>query len=419
MKVERVVPRDETFGRLEMYIQGYTLTWAADDRQIIATSDGVNVIGPPKKAFHTCVIGLRGDPENARFEDVPSFPHMPITVIEGELDVPASYWGESCLAVGNRIYQFTMTTNHPYIKTDGSFWPDFRAAGSKLIYSPDNGVTWLNQHGSPVAWEDWNKRSRNSMAFFNEEPLGAFATPKFLQMGKAYQANTDGYAYVYSSCGDITGNPDQLVMFRVPKEKILDRGSYEYFSGRRSNGEAEWSGELARRAAVHTFPTGWASTKADDGMMPFGWSVNVVYNEPLELYMLVAQGNGVGPDGGWHAKPGYLGIWVGKTPWGPFEQVHENSAWTIPGNPDSRPFWPQIAPKWTSADGKSIWIAWSDYQYLGAKGETQNPDAGIVEVLKTAKDHAEFAKIFVDWNKAHMAGVGFNMQRFDFVLGDA
>lgn len=163
MRIERVVPRDETFKRLEMYIQGYTMSWAADDRQIISTSDGVNILGPPKEAFHTRVYGLRGDPENARFEDLPSFPHMPMRVIEGELDVPASYWGESCLAVGNCIYQFTMTTNHPYIKTDGSFWPDFRPAGSKLIYSPDNGVTWHNQDGSqPTIWEDWDKCSRKT-----------------------------------------------------------------------------------------------------------------------------------------------------------------------------------------------------------------------------------------------------------------
>src|SRR5690606_19549576 len=120
-------------------------------------------------------------------EDLPGFPHMPMRVIEDELDVPASYWGESCLAVGNCIYQFSMTTNHPYIKTDGSFWPDFRPSGCKLIYSPDNGVSWHNQDGSrPVVWDNWDQRSRKNMAFCNEQPLGAFATPKFLQMGKAY-----------------------------------------------------------------------------------------------------------------------------------------------------------------------------------------------------------------------------------------
>ena len=80
---------------------------------------------------------------------------------------------------------------------------------------------------------------------------------------------------------------------------------------------------------------------------------------------------------------------------------------------------PQIAPKRASADSKSIWIVRSNSQYHGAKGETENPDAGIVEVLKTAKDDAEFAKLFVAWNQVHMLGVGFNMQRFDFVLADA
>ena len=81
--------------------------------------------------------------------------------------------------------------------------------------------------------------------------------------------------------------------------------------------------------------------------------------------MLVAQGTGQGVTGGWFGKPSYLGVWVSETPWGPFEQVHEENAWTPDNDPHSRAHAPQIPPKWIAPDGKSFWLVWTD---VGSKG---------------------------------------------------
>src|SRR4029077_8512058 len=161
----------------------------------------------------------------------------------------ASFWGGSgCLALDGHVYVYLMTSSHPYLRPDASFWPDFYMAGAKLIYSPDNGLTWHNQdRSSPVVWEKWNARSRKNMVFFNEEPEGACTSLTFLQMGRNYELNRDGYVYVYSFSGDAEPKANELVLFRVPNSRILDRHSYEFFSGRRSDGGAAWARDISAR----------------------------------------------------------------------------------------------------------------------------------------------------------------------------
>jgi hypothetical protein len=408
-RIKRVARRDETIKRLDVSAGYFAMTWAADDRQLVVCDDGVDLAEPPTKAYHSRIFAIAGDPTNPAFQDVPGYPDMPMRMRESDY---ASFWGGPCLAVDGRVYQFLANSNNPYFKPDGSFWPDFYMANAALIYSPDNGRTWCNQDGSsPIVWPNWNARSRKNLVFFNEQPEGAFAWPTFLQMGRNYELNKDGYVYVYSANGNVDGTANELVMFRVPKSRIPDRGSYEFFSGRRSDGSATWTSDISARSAVHTFPRGRVSSKFP-GAVPSGWSTSVVYNAPLGLYLLAAQGTGPGEDGRWYGKPSYLGFWVAPTPWGPFTQAYEELAWTPANQLASRAFAPQIAPKWISADGKSFWLVWSDYGSKPAPRE-YNPDKHATNALKDITDDAEFARALKAWNKEHQLNVAFNMQRVD------
>jgi hypothetical protein len=242
-------------------------------------------------------------------------------------------------------------------------------------------------------------------------------------MGRDYELTEDGYVYVYAGNGGEDGTANELVMFRVPKARVLDRDSYEFFSGLRSDGSAEWTSDIASRSAVHTFPRGWASGRMP-GSFPMSWLTSVVYNAPLEQYMMVAHGTGVGPEGGWFAKPSYLGFWVAPTPWGPFTQVHEEQAWTPEGESASRAFAPQIAPKWISADGTSFWLSWSDYAFKPTdESEEYNPDRDAVDVLKDIIDDREFVRAFDAYIRERALHTGFSMQRVDLIVdqmgGDA
>ncbi|HEX4591564.1 MAG TPA: DUF4185 domain-containing protein, partial [Gemmataceae bacterium] len=261
------------------------------------------------------------------------------------------YYGFGVLAVGDAIYHFYSTANQ---------WskPPFRFIGNKLIFSPDGGVTWKNQDGtSPVVFETWDGRSRKNMVFFNE-PGDCFSLLTILQMGKGYAHNRDGFVYVYSPNGNVEGTMNQLVMFRVPKDKLPDRGEYEYFAGRNDDGGAKWSRRIEDRRPVHTFPAGWVNKLEH----PYSWHPSVVYDEPLGVYLMANWGIGTNETGRWFTKPSYLGVFVADHPWGPWRQVHEDTAWFPPGgDPGGQCYQPQIMPGWIAADGKSFWLAWTQF----------------------------------------------------------
>jgi hypothetical protein len=73
---------------------------------------------------------------------------------------------------------------------------------------------------------------------------------------------------------------------------------------------------------------------------------------------------GCAPDGMWFGKPSYLGFWIAPQPWGPWTQVHEETAWTPLGDGKARCYQPQISPKWLAEDGRSFWLVWTDFQVI-------------------------------------------------------
>jgi hypothetical protein len=417
-RIKSLMRRDETILRLGGCGGAMGLTWAADDRQFVSMIDTAGFSEDPKKIFHSRLYTASGTPPNPVFEDVPAYPDF-LAKSPDDPTGPASYWAGSTLALDGSVYQLLITSNVPYMKPDGNFYPGFdMTAGVKLIYSPDNGRTWHNQDGSsPATAEKWDERSRENMLIFNEgTTFGglAFGGLTFLQMGRNYELNKDGYVYAYTSFGK--GRTNELIVCRIPKARILDRLSYEFFSGMLSDGSAAWTRDSTARAVVHTFPRKEVNGRVLAGELPDGWDVSVTYNGPIGAYVMVAKGMGSTPERGWFSKPSYLGFWSAPTPWGPFSQFHEESAWT-PGNDSAaRAFSPIIAPKWISADGKSFWLVWADYQYKGDRGQTENPDADVVPKLIGIHDEHEAARFYLDWMRRHLRYFRFNAQRVDLVI---
>jgi hypothetical protein len=347
---------DETIIRLGGYGDNWHMTWAADDRQFLSLCDGKgwkNVEGYDEKLYHNSrVFVIHGDPPRPRFEYLPGYPDL-LGLKPPDI---GRYYGFAILALDGRIYQFLSAPNRLFSE------PDPRFVGAKLIWSPDNGKTWQNQHGGPVSWEEWSTRNRQNMFFF-DEPGESFSLLTFLQMGRNYQHNRDGYVYIYAPNGNLEGSMNQLALCRVPRQRILDRASYEFFTERHSDGTARWSGRIEDRGAVHTFSRGWVNTKVH----PYAWHPSVVYYAPLRTYLMANWGMGTASDGEWFAKPSYLGFWTAPQPWGPWTQVHEDTSWTPGGDTGARCYQPQISPKWIAADGKSFWLVWTDYQQVNKK----------------------------------------------------
>ena len=85
------------------------------------------------------------------------------------------------------------------------------AGNSQLAWSSDHAKTWT--------WSGWRFET-------------SFGCPTFLNFGKNYAGARDGYVYIYSPDGDSAYRAaDRMVLARVPKDRITERGAYEFFKG--------------------------------------------------------------------------------------------------------------------------------------------------------------------------------------------
>ena len=396
-KVKGAHRRDETTLRLGGIGDNWHMSWAADDSQVVALCDGYGWPGTRRRSYNSRLYRITGSPPQVGFEDVPGYPEL--TSERGTPGGFSRYYGFGTLAHDGRIYQFLSTPNVPFDQ------PDPRFIGAKLIYSADDGATWRNQDGSsPVVWEPWESRSKQNMAFFDESQE-AFGLLTILQMGRNYEHNTDGFVYVYATNGNTDGTMNELVMFRARKDRVLDRGGYEYFAGTRDGG-ARWTPDIDARGVVCSFPRGWVNTTTH----PYAWHPSVVYNQPLGVYLMANWGMGCAADGRWFGKPSYLGFWVSRNPWGPWEQIHEETAWTPCDDPGARAYQPQIAPKWIAPDGKSFWLVWTDFQEGTDVTGTRQAAAGSTG--EDASDEEIRHRL-----PAPRPYYAFNMQRVDLAVG--
>jgi hypothetical protein len=145
------------------------------------------------------------------------------------------------------------------------------------------------------------------MMFF-DEPEEAFSLITLLQMGKNYEHNSDRYVYGYAPFGNGEGAANQLAMFRVAKDRILDRSAYDFFAAHNRDGSAKWSKHIEDRGVLHAFlRCYWPWTC---------WHPSVVYNAPFGVYMMANWGMGRSADGPSMVAPSYLGFWLAETPWG-------------------------------------------------------------------------------------------------------
>jgi hypothetical protein len=351
--------RDDTIQRLGGQGDNWYPTVGADGSLYLALCDGSGFPGMRRAYYNSRLIRAEGSPETGvTFHDVPGYPDLSRGLREAAPENPPTrYYGFGTLSVDGTIYQYLNTWNVP-TTPENIAKGTLRFVGAKLIYSPDGGTTWHNHDGStPVHWETWDEQSADNQVFFHE-PGESFSLHNFLQMGRDYELNTDGYAYVYAPNGNEEGTMNQLVMFRVPKDRILDRGAYEYFVKRNDDGSATWSPDIADRGVVHTFPSGWVNV----GVHPYAWQANVTYNPGLGVYMMGNWATGLDEQKTWFGQPSYMSLLQSPTPWGPWEEFYEDDHWTPGGDENARCYQPVIIPNWIAEDGKSFWLVWTDFQ---------------------------------------------------------
>jgi len=204
------------------------------------------------------------------------------------------------------------------LMVDGVLYMLARNAGnSQVAWSLDRGGTWT--------WGDWR---------FEE----SFGAPTFLNFGKDYAGARDAHVYVYSHDSDSAYEPaDRMVMARVEKGKIAEKGTYEFFKGLDAEGKPLWAADVRARGAVLVNPGRCyrSSVSYNAGLGRYLWCQTLYGQEDMRF-------------------SGGIAIFDAPEPWGPWTTVYYNEKWDVgPGESSCLP------TKWMSQDGRKCYLVFS------------------------------------------------------------
>ena len=194
------------------------MTWADDDAQYTAYGDGQGFEPFVPEKLSLGFARVVGPPED--------FTGINIRSATGERkgDGAKGEKASGMLSVGGVLYLWARN-----------------AGNSRLAWSSDHAKTWT--------WCDWRFEA-------------GFGCPTFLNFGRDYAGARDDYVYVYSPDGDSAYlAADRMVLARVPKGRIAERGAYEFFRGMSPEGVPTLD-RGHRRTPVGLRPSG--------GMLPLG-----------------------------------------------------------------------------------------------------------------------------------------------------
>jgi hypothetical protein len=198
---------------------------------------------------------------------------------------------------------------------------------SNIIVSHDYGRTW-------------NPQPRLGAAMF---PGHTFATPFFVQYGQDGKGEVDGagdYIYAVSSNG-VWNNGSSMTLGRVGRDRIehLNPADWEFVHGYDNEGTPIWRSR--HDTALHIFyAPGQASMTGIHYVAPLG-----LYIMPQWSYTHLSN-----PDRVQRWTRTRWDLYQSRAPWGPWTPFH------------SQEFQPQgwynpyIVNKFTSEDGRSLWI---------------------------------------------------------------
>lgn len=309
----------------------FQLTWADDDHQYGIWGDGNGFTERNRVSFG--VARIEGDYND--YSGYDRYGHKESS--EYEAVIKGKSWGMIC--VKGVLY----TWIHPDKPGGWGSWESHHTE-SRLYISNDKGASWQQ-----AQW-----------AFTIDDGL---VGGNILQFGKDYAGARDKFVYHYMSDPEIFRDaagsatelmvPGRIFLLRVPKDKLMVREAYEFFSGMK-NGKPLWTTDVTGKQPVFTDNNG------------VGTPVGISFNSALKRYILTTE----------HSKPhaGMQGIFEAPEPWGPWSTVtyFTEESWFGYDNPETVPrncfFW-CFPTKWISEDG------WSATMVFTGGGRGKNNDS--------------------------------------------
>ncbi len=306
-------------------------TWAADNSIYCIDGDGAFFGG--KESFIN-LARITGTPLNHKIELVTNFRELDIRW--KQTPQVMQRYGCGPVAVGTDLY----VTLYDY---------DWRNPDNKIVevnrYSKQGGIGGiiLSRDGGKT-WSDVPKKGAPQFLGPN------YGCLDFIGFGPGYTGVPDELAgYVYAVSNDSNwASGDHMYLARVPRDKILDRSAWEFFSGKAN--APEWS--KSEDAAKPIF--------RDPGHV--GHS-GMTYNAPLKRYLLSVWSDTIPHSESateaevktWD-KQSELQMYEGPTPWGPWGLVYREDPW---GGPDHSCYLPHLPGKWLGSDGLTGWMLYS------------------------------------------------------------
>ena len=196
------------------------------------------------------------------------------------------------------------------LMVDGVLYLWVRNVGnSQLLWSEDRGKTW-----------QWGFKFETG-----------FGSPAFLNFGRNYAGARDRYVYSYSQDGPSAYESDNgVALARVPKDRIRERGAWEFFERLDPAGTPVWTADIALRGPVFRYPANCAR-------------IDVVYDAGIGRYLMALAYD---HSGGW-------GLFDALEPWGPWTTILHRQ-WDVPGTHGYR-----LPAKWISPDGLALTLVFS------------------------------------------------------------
>lgn len=314
----------------------WSITWADDGHQYTSQDDGSGWRRRP--AYSTRVWRIEGGPgddgpDPFRADDLPGFPAHPF---------PGGWFGYGITSLDGVLYHFI--SRCPRERWSGPF------EGARLIHSPDRGATWFRHDGADATLADPSTKDRRETFFWHEADDWRFSCLEFVQCGRDGHDAKDGFVYVYSPGGR---RPELLRLARVPRDRVLERDAYRYLRGY-EDGAPVWTGTADPTSAgvAHAFPAGWGW---------YSWLPSVVYNRPLDLFIMATGGTERAGDTWMHTRTGSLHLLWSEEPWGPWRPFFRLDDWHA-DSPANRLYQPKLSPKWIGDDGRRMVLIFSDAQ---------------------------------------------------------
>jgi glycerophosphoryl diester phosphodiesterase len=294
----------------------WPVTWAADDRQYTSWGDGGGFGGSNTVGRVSYGVGvIDGGPRDYRCQNL---------------------WGGAGLPkppYGGKSYGVLALTDTLWLWRGGDASDENIYDFQELYRSTDNGKNW---QFSGVRFD------RHEFS----DTLGVFALT-FLQFGMGAAGSRDDYVYMYAPRAfNLVWNaqiPGEIHLLRAPRGRLMDKKSYEWFTGLDGNGTPRWSDAYHRAIPVFHDPV--------NGVM----RTSVTYNPDLGRYILSTQQVSRFRD-----QDGHIGIYDAAEPWGPWTTVLFANAFELGLVDFTKTVFFNFSNKWTTSGGRKSVLVYTN-----------------------------------------------------------